>query len=129
MTQQLPKKICYEYQVDNTAKLKYTHGVWGGINPQGEIELNFYCENDKPPTMTERLVESDGSLGLERVSTDINQEEDSRTVIRNIHTKILVNYHTARALLEWLGEKIDTLEAEEIGSPFSLDLLETKREQ
>lgn len=129
MSQQLPKKIRYEYQVDDTAKLKYTHGVWGGVNPQGEIELNFYCENDKPPTITEREVQADGSLGIETQASDPNLENDSRTVVRNIHSKILINYHTARALLEWLEEKIDTLEAEEMGAPFPLDLLEIKREQ
>ena len=36
-----PAKIRYTYAVDAAARLQTAHGVWGGINPQGEIEMNF----------------------------------------------------------------------------------------
>ena len=44
-----PARIRYEYEQDPAARLQYAHGVWGGINPQGEIEINFYLESDKLP--------------------------------------------------------------------------------
>lgn len=42
MSQQYPSRIRYEYEQDPETRLQYTHGVWGGINPQGEIEISFY---------------------------------------------------------------------------------------
>ena len=44
-----PAKIRYKYQMDASARLQTAHGVWGGINPQGEIEMNFYHESDALP--------------------------------------------------------------------------------
>ena len=104
-----PSRVRYEYTQDPDCRLQYTHGVWGGINPQGEIEVNFYVESDKLPSFSERAVEPDGAFGAEVVPFD----EEERVINRHIHSRVLFNYHTARALMEWLEEKIDTLEMEE----------------
>lgn len=121
---QLPGKIRYEYQDDNNIPLQYAHGVWGGINPQGEIEINFYVEQDKIPRISERYLKPDGSFGPEITSA----EDGTRVVNRKIQAKILVNHHTAKALLGWLAEKIENLEAEEMRS-FEMQLDKTDREQ
>ena len=62
-------------------------------------------------------MEPDGAFGQEYAPFD----EDVRVVVRRIHSKVLLNYHTARALLEWLEEKIDMLDMEEEGTPFVMD--------
>ena len=56
MSQQYPSRIRYEYEQDPETRLQYTHGVWGGINPQGEIEISFYLESDKMPPYSERIT-------------------------------------------------------------------------
>lgn len=113
-----PARISYEYEQDPAARLQYAHGVWGGINPQGEIEINFYLESDKLPPFSERQVEPDGSFGQEYAPFD----EDVRVVTRRIHSKVVLSYHTARALQEWLEEKIDMLDMEEEGGvPFAME--------
>lgn len=118
MSQQYPSRIRYEYEQDPETRLQYTHGVWGGINPQGEIEISFYLESDKMPPYSERIIAPDGSLGHE--IAPYNDEE--RTITRHIHSRVVVNYHTARAMLEWLEDKVAALEAEEDGSaPLSFD--------
>ena len=108
-----PAKIRYEYQQDADARIHYAHGVWGGINPQGEIEVSFYLESDKMPPYTERLVAPDGSFGHEVIPHD----EDVRTVTRTILSRVILNYHTARAVLEWLEDKLDMLDMEEGSAP------------
>jgi len=113
----IPSKIRYEYVDDPGLRLKYSHGVWGGINPQGEIEINFYLESDKMPPYSERRVEADGSFGPEMAPFD----EDIRVITRFIHSKVVINYPTAKALLEWLEEKINAIELEENGHPFPID--------
>ena len=104
-----PPQIRYEYESAPEARLQYAHGVWGGINPQGEIEMNFYLESDKIPPYSERIISPDGSFGHETVPDD----EGMRVVTRHIHAKVLMNVQTARAVLDWLGDKVDMLEMEE----------------
>ena len=107
-----PSRIRYEYTQDPNCRLQYTHGVWGGVNPQGEIEVNFYVESDKMPSFSERIVEPDGRYGEELVPLD----EEERVVTRHIHSRVLFSYETAVALKHWLEEKIDSLEMEESSS-------------
>ena len=104
-----PLRIRYEYEQTPETRLQYAHGVWGGINPQGEIELNFYTESDKLPPYSERIIAPDGSFGHEMAPYDDNV----KIVTRLIHSKLILNYHTARAVLEWLQDKVETLENEE----------------
>jgi len=108
-----PGKVRYEYQQDPDTRIQYAHGVWGGINPQGEIEVNFYLESDKMPPYSERLVAPDGSFGHEIAPYD----EELRTVTRTVHSRVILNYHTARAVLEWLEDKLDMLDMEEGSAP------------
>ena len=108
-----PGKIRYEYEQDPGIRMRYAHGVWGGINPQGEIEVNFYLESDKMPPYSERLVAADGSFGHEVIP----QDDDLRTVVRSIHSRVILNYHTARAMLEWLEDKLNVLDREEGVAP------------
>ncbi len=102
-----PKHFRYEYEQDANIKLQVAHGVWGGINTHGEIELNFYTESDKLPLMSEKIFNAEGLAEPEQV---VPGEDEPRAVIRNVHSKILLNYNTARALLVWLEEKVDRLE-------------------
>ena len=104
-----PMRIRYEYEQDPAAKVRYTHGVWGGINPQGEVELNFYTESDKLPAYSECILTPDGDLGHEIVP----QDDKLKIVTRQIHSRIILNVYTARAVLEWLEDKVDILESED----------------
>ena len=104
-----PLRIRYEYEQCPETRLEYAHGVWGGINSQGEVELNFYTESDKLPPFSEQIVAPDGSFGHETASYD----EDLKVITRRIHTKLLLNYYTVKAVIEWLQDKADALETEE----------------
>jgi hypothetical protein len=65
------------------------------------------------PPYSERLVAPDGSFGHEIVPHD----EEVRTVSRTIHSRVILNYHTARAVLEWLEDKLDMLDMEDGSAP------------
>ncbi len=112
-----PGRIRYEYEQEPGISLKYAHGVWGGINPQGEIEINFYVESDKMPAFSERLISPDGSFGHEIVP--YNEEE--RIITRHVHSKVILSYHTARAVQEWLEDKLDALDSEGGSAPLIYD--------
>lgn len=95
-----PTRVHYEYKIEDTARVQYAHGVWGGVTKHGEIELNFYLEHD--------------NLGI-RKETHTQHKEVVQThyITRLVHSRILLNYATARSVLEWLEEKVETLELEE----------------
>lgn len=103
-----PSRVRYEYTTDPQTRLQYAHGVWGGINSQGEIEIDFYIEGDKLPTYSERLRDSSGCYTPEETP-----DENVRTIVRHVHSKIVVNYQTARGLLEWLNEQLEAYDAVE----------------
>jgi|GEM_PF-201780 len=112
-----PAKIRYEYEKSPGCQLIYAHGVWGGINPHGEIELNLYSESDKLPASAERMVNLDGTVGPETTSDD----QHTKTLVRTIHARVLVNYQTARAVIDWLQEKVQALDIEGGEMRFPLD--------
>ena len=118
-----PLRIRYEYEQTPGITPQYAHGVWGGINSQGEVEINFYTESDKLPPYSERLVAADGSFGHEMSP----QENNIKIITRHIHTKVILKYHTARDILDWLAEKVETLDMEGEASAFDFDG-ETDRE-
>lgn len=103
---EMPSRIRFHYDMDKNARLETVHGVWGGINPHGEIEMSFYNESDAIPGVTEQIVAPDGSLGHEMVE----EESDVRHINRHIHTRILLNYNTARAVMEWLEDRLSELD-------------------
>lgn len=108
----MPLRIRYEYKLKKDVSLEYAHGVWGGVNPHGEIELNFYTESDAIPPFAERIVTPEGHLGHEVTP----EEEDVKLVTRSVNSRIVMNYATARAMYEWLDERLASLEAEMEGS-------------
>lgn len=100
--------ISYIYERPDDVRLNVAHGVWGGINPHGEIEMNFYNESDKLPRFTVQSVAPDGSMGEEKIP----DEQSTEQITRHIHSRVLLNYDTARAILEWLEDRVAELENE-----------------
>ncbi|MBD5553255.1 MAG: hypothetical protein HDQ44_02850, partial [Desulfovibrio sp.] len=100
--QEYTERIQYHYSQADNLPLHVAHGVWGGVNPHGEIEISFYNESDIPPSLTEQAIAADGTPGPERIC----QTDSGRHISRHIHSRILVNYNTARAMLEWLEERL-----------------------
>jgi len=111
-----PLRVRYEYKEAPNSQPQYAHGVWGGINAQGEVEINFYTECDKLPPYSERLVAPDGSFGHEMAPCD----ESTKVVVRNIFSRVIVNYHTAHDIIDWLEDKIQVLDMEADGSLYPL---------
>lgn len=102
---QYPVRVHYEYEQEENVKVKYAHGVWGGITKQGEIELNFYLEHDK--------VFSRQNAQQNTTMQPMDSSLPVHYVTRSIHSRVLLNYHTARSILEWLEDKVTALELPE----------------
>ena len=97
----------YENSPETHARV--AHGVWGGINPYGEIEMCFYEESVDPPRLTVQDIGADGVPGPERFA---GKDSSERHLKRLIHTRLVVNYNSARAMLAWLEERLAEMETE-----------------
>lgn len=86
--------------------MRPAHGVWGGVTPHGEIEMCFYDESSIPPQFSEQEIGPDGLPGPEHIMGNPGE----RKVIRNIHSRVLLNPQTARAIMDWLEERLNELD-------------------
>ena len=101
-------KYILKFRRDPDLPLPLVHGVFGGVNPMGEIELNFFTESEDLPDRVERLVSNaDGAVLSEDV---IASDPEARHVTRSIVSRIVVTYATAQAIRTWLDEQIKGME-------------------
>lgn len=86
----------------------YVNGAQGGINPQGEIVINFYLErNALPVSQTYEITE-----GKIDVSKEIESEPNDfkNSFVRVMENGVVMNYQTAKEIHKWLGSNIEKLE-------------------
>jgi len=86
----------------------YINGAQGGINPQGEIVINFYLERNALP------VSQTFGIDNEKISAPEIESEPSdleNSFVRVIENGIIMNYQTAKEIHKWLGSHIEALEA------------------
>lgn len=102
----------YEYKQDTKLRPNYVHGVWGGVNPHGEVEMNFYVEYDKIPLATQCELTPEGRITPEE---DLNHEEGTKQIVREINSKLIMSYSTARAVMEWISDQLEMMESCEDG--------------
>ena len=101
------KKVIFKYLFKEDYNPIYVNGAQGGINPQGEIIINFYLERNALPISQTYGIE-DVNIGfqeLESKPSDLNN-----SFVRVIANGVILNYQTAKEIHKWLGNHIKTLE-------------------
>jgi hypothetical protein len=105
----MPKnqKITFKYIFADDYNPVFANGAWGGVNPSGEITINFYLERAGLPISETHQVDEKGVLGkvLER-------EPQEQVIVRYVENGIVLNIEGAKIINNWLGQKIK--EAEEM---------------
>lgn len=93
-------KYTFDYIFDDDYNPKYVNGAFGGVNPQGEINLNFYLERFALPKAEH--VEIDNESDVTKV---IRQPEDvDKRFIRFIQCGITMNRDRAQEIYNFLGQ-------------------------
>jgi hypothetical protein len=100
------KKITFVYKHATDYCPQYISGVWGGINPSGFIEANFYSDHIPLPQTSTHLLEN-GKLDGKAVS---RTPEQSIGPTRFIKQGILMDLELAKNFKQWLNDKIKELE-------------------
>jgi len=84
---------------------KYANGAIGGVNPFGEIVINFYFE--RAPLPISQTMEHGVSAEPIKIAETPSDLKDS--TVRVVENGVILNYDTAVVIKKWLETHIDTL--------------------
>jgi hypothetical protein len=86
----------------------YINGAHGGVSPRGEIVANFYLERQPLPNEITHAINPDGTIGADIIEVD--PENLNNIIVRYVSSGVVLNHQNAKALHNWLGDKIAELE-------------------
>ncbi|MCA0234023.1 MAG: hypothetical protein LCH91_26440 [Bacteroidetes bacterium] len=101
------EKLKIKYKFNNEYNPKYINGAIGGVNPSGEIVINFYLERRPIPNST--VIEVKDGLPTNNI-IGIEPEDFGTSMIRFMENGVIMNYQTAKEVHRWLGEQLKQIE-------------------
>lgn len=96
-------EVRFDYIKSNFFRVVHADGVHGGLTAKGGLQMAFFSEC-KPIPQTETYKVSQGRVG-ECVSTKVCD-----AIVREVEVQVLMNLSMAKAMYQWLGDKIETAE-------------------
>lgn len=101
--------INFKYKFADDYNPFYANGAYGGVNPRGELVVNFYFERNPIPYQETNELNEDGEFVGE---PKLDPEDHHTNVIRYVSTGVVMNLDSAKSLYQWLGQHIEQLEKE-----------------
>jgi hypothetical protein len=87
-------------------RLMRADGIWGGITPRGDLEINFFLDTNSLPAEATYELTPKNTLGKEQ-SRKLAYEKGK--VLRLVNCGIVVSPNVAKSIVDWLNEKLDAL--------------------
>jgi len=81
-------------------------GAFGGITPQGKINLNFFAE--RLPIPKSSIFEISGNKTAKKIS---DSPDSKKGIIREYSFGVYMNLNTAKGISLWLQEQVEKMEA------------------
>jgi hypothetical protein len=100
-------RIKVKYKFDKNYNPKYANGAFGGVNPLGEIIMNFYLERKAIPISTTLKLKEDKPTNE---VLEFEPEDLDKSMIRFVETGVILNYEVAKEIHRFLGESLKHLE-------------------
>lgn len=94
--------VRFKYVFDEEYDPEYVNGVLGGINPSGELVMNFFMDRSPVPYLQEMAVMPDGSLSNKVVAQE-PEKADIRRVVKN---GVIMNASTALTIYQWMKQRL-----------------------
>ena len=101
-------KIKGKFKYDDNYKIKFVNGAFGGLTPKGEIEINFYFEDNSLPEKYDVIVSDKGKIE----NMVINEPEEIFT--RYVDSGVIMTLDVAKSIYDRLGENIKMAESEKL---------------
>ena len=86
-----PLKYIMKFSRDPNLEIQPVHGVFGGVTPLGEIEMNFFTESEDLPECIERTISEAGTLINEKIvyKDPHHQKQDGRLLFYSaVHPRL-----------------------------------------
>lgn len=96
------QSIKFKYLFDKDYQPQYTNGVYGGLNPNGELIMNFYFERFPLPYEAEVLVDEAGRL----VDSEQIVSPEYPKFLRNVHSGIVMDKEVALSVYKWMHDHL-----------------------
>jgi hypothetical protein len=97
-------RLQYKYQKSNYFRVIHADGFWGGVTPQLNIHMVAYSEGIPIPDVAIHEVIPGQGLG------DEIQSGARKGLIREMEADVVFDVAVAKALIEWLQDKVGTIE-------------------
>lgn len=101
-----PGKLEIHYIKNNDFRTLFGSGVFGGVTPQGLVNVNFFTERAAIPS---KVVYAVNGLEDPLQMTEI-EREGKEGVIREVHFGVLMDINMAISFREWLDNKIQQIQ-------------------
>lgn len=98
--------IKFHYIKSNFNRVIHVDGIWGGITPSLNIQMAPFSERGPIPIQTTHEINPDGSVGKELAEEKITKDG----IVREIEAVLVINTEVAQAMVDWLRQKIATVE-------------------
>jgi hypothetical protein len=96
--------LLINYLKSHYFRVIHADGIWGGVSPRGNIHMSFYNERAALPDISRVTLSDQG----QQVAPE--RYKSSSKIVREIEADVIIDLTTAKALSEWLLDKIQTLE-------------------
>ena len=101
------KEMKFKYILPKEYTPNYANGAYGGINPKGEIVINFFVELSAVPQTQIYEIDKKGLLG-KKLKTEPENNHD--VILRQVNSGVIMNIDTAKKIRDWFDNQIKNFE-------------------
>ncbi len=99
-------KVKFHYEKSHLFRIVHVDGAIGGLTPTLDLFISIYNQRAPIPKVTVQKVSPGGQLGDEVIEERVQKEG----VFREVEVGLVMNLNVAKALSQWLIDKIDLAE-------------------
>jgi hypothetical protein len=110
MTDEEPKpvgKVPINYTKSTLCRVVHIDGAWGGVTPQGNVQMALYSEKAGelvPDAGTYEILEG-GQLKEKKIASV------PTAVTREIEVEVIISADAAKAIRDWIDDKLTAIQA------------------
>ena len=100
------EKVKFHYEKSSFFRVIHVDGAVGGLTPTLDVFLSIYNQRAPIPKFTVQKVSEGGQLGDEVIEERVQKEG----IFREVEVGLVMNLNVAKALNQWLVDKIELAE-------------------
>ncbi len=97
-----PPRFQTKFTTSRSFRTIHADGAWGGVTPQGLINMASFSETRPFPQSVTYTLENEALKEESRI--------EDQSIIREVEVGVMMSLPVARALRKWLDERIQQLE-------------------